>query len=627
MSTIKGITIQIGSDTTKLESALANVNKKSRSLQGELTQVNRLLKFSPDSVELLNQKSKLLGDQIENTKNKLFQLQKAQSQVEEQFKSGKIGEEAYRAFKREIEATESSLRSYSSQLSKIETQQRENTTSVGKLKKALKEAGSQAKETGREIANGLGTAGTVGAAAIGGLVTGMQEYNQVLARLTTNAAVAGRDLSLVEDAFTRLNEVTGEADAAGETVANLLASGFKDSQLAEIIDQVNGAYIRFSDTLKTEGIADGIQETLAAGEAVGPFAELLERSGIKLDDFNLKLADAMAKGEGTNLVMQTMADQGFASVYQKYQELNPEVQKNAEANAQLEKSLSDLSIQLTPLVTMVTEFITKMTEWATANPEATKTIAMVTGGVAGLSAAIAVLTPIVTTLISLGSILIGVIGGISAPVLLVIAGITALIAIGVVLWKNWDTVKSKATNLMDKMSPLQTSIVALMGPIGALVAAGVTLYKNWDTIKEKAGELRKKIANLFSGVSWKLPKLKLPHFSLTGDFDLKSLSVPKLSVEWYKDGGLFPANSPRLVGMGDASVPEAALPLSDSVLGKIAGMIAQRMPGQGNVSGNVEIPLNIDGYELTRLIIPIIDLLQGNNLTSTLRLSGQKGVT
>lgn len=587
---VRGITIEIGGNTKPLEKALGEVNKKSRSLQTELTDVNKLLKFNPNSVELLTQKSKLLSDQVENTKNKLFQLQKAQEQVEEQYRSGNIAEEQYRAFKREIEATEGALRNYASQLEKVENKQRDNITSNDKLKRSFKELADEAKTAGRDMTSGLGAAGAAGTAAVGGLVTGMQEYNEVLARLKTNASIAGQDLSLVEEAFKRIVTVTGEADSAGETIANLLASGFKESDLAGIIDQVNGAYIRFSDTLKTEGIADGIQETLAAGEAVGPFAELLERSGIKLEDFNLKLADAKVKGEATNLIMQTMADQGFGSVLQKYEELNPEVQKNAEANAELQKSLSELAITLTPLVIMVTGFITKMTDWATANPETAKTIAMVTAGVTALSAGVAALTPIINLLIKLSPLLAGGIGAISAPVWLVIGAITALIGIGIALWKNWDTVKDKATGIMDKMSPLQVALLALTGPIGTLVAAGVTLYKNFDTIMEKAGKLKDTVSNLFKGVKWDLPKIKLPHFSLKGDFDLKSLSVPKISVDWYRTGGLFPANSPQIIGVGDhPTAQEAVLPLSDAVLGKIAGMIASHMTGGGGNTYNVTV--------------------------------------
>lgn len=107
---IKGITIKLGGDSVGLEKALAGVNKTSAALNAELRQVNNSLKFDPTNTTLLSQKQELLAQQVKNTSEKLRELKNAQSQVEEQYKSGKIGEDAYRAFQREIVNTESYLR-------------------------------------------------------------------------------------------------------------------------------------------------------------------------------------------------------------------------------------------------------------------------------------------------------------------------------------------------------------------------------------------------------------------------------------------------------------------------------------------------------------------------------------
>ena len=113
---IKGITVEIGGDTTKLGKALESSEKQSKALQKELKQVNTALKFNPDNVELLTQKQKLLTDQIQATKEKLDTLRAAEAQVEAQFNAGEIGEEQFRDFKREIVETESKLRTYQGQL-------------------------------------------------------------------------------------------------------------------------------------------------------------------------------------------------------------------------------------------------------------------------------------------------------------------------------------------------------------------------------------------------------------------------------------------------------------------------------------------------------------------------------
>jgi hypothetical protein len=75
------------------------------------------------------------------------------------------------------------------------------------------------------------------------------------------------------------------------------------------------------------------------------------------------------------------------------------------------------------------------------------------------------------------------------PLGLIALAIGAVIAAGVLLWKNWDTVKTKALELWDKLGWLKGVVIALSGPIGVLIAAGVSLYKNWDTVKAKMLEI------------------------------------------------------------------------------------------------------------------------------------------
>ncbi|MEN2765684.1 hypothetical protein [Ornithinibacillus xuwenensis] len=439
---IKGITIELDGNTKPLEKALSDVNKRSRDLQGELRSVDRLLKFNPDNVELLEQKQKLLNDQIENTSDRLNRLKNAQKQVEQQFKSGEIGEDQFRAFQREIIATEGRLDNFKKQAKNTFDQinSKQAVNKVNQVGDAFKRASKRARDFGKEAKDsfsGLGAASAGGAAALGGLVAGTSDYNKVLARLRTNASNTNADLSIVEQAFNNLVTVTGEADAAGETIANLLATGVKDTQLLDYVNQLNGAYIQFSDTLKTEGIADGIQESFAVGEATGPFLELLERSSVDIDTFNSKLQEAKSEGTGLDFILQTLSENGFAGIAEKYRELNPEIADNAEANQELMNSLSDLAILFTPLITSLTDFLTKVIDWTKENPKLAKTVAIVIGVITGLSAVFAILGPIIA--------------GLTSPIGLVVAAIGALIAAGVFLWRNWDEIKAKAFEIWNSI--------------------------------------------------------------------------------------------------------------------------------------------------------------------------------
>lgn len=484
---IKGVTIEIGGDTTGLDNSLKSVNSTVKKTQSELNQVNRLLKFDPSNTTLLAQKQELLSKQIQNTSEKLKTLKQVQQQVNDQFASGKINGEQFRAFQREIAKAESDLRSFKSQADnmKVGIEVKANTVAINKTKSKLKELGPAAKAAGKEMADGIkvGAAGVTAATA--GLVTGMQEFNGDMARLSTNAQKSGNDLSAVKDGFVEITAVTGETDSAVETMSNLLATGFTDNQLKEVINDVNGAAIKFSDTLKTEGIADGIQETFATGKAVGQFGELLDRSGVDLNTFNKGLAEAQKQGQGTNYVMETLSKLGLSSVTEEYKKSHKEIYENAKAQAEAQIAMGNLAKQLSPLVTKITEIITKLTEWAAANPTLMTTIVSIAGVITALTGVLVALSPVFSAISAIALALgtsFGVVAGVAAGV---IAAIAAIIAIGVLLYKNWDTVKA---TLLAVWQGIKVGAIAVFNAIKTTIAtvwngikAGTTA--TWNGIK------------------------------------------------------------------------------------------------------------------------------------------------
>ena len=113
---IKGLTVEIGGDSTKLGKALDESKKKSKNLQSELKQVEKLLKLDPKNVELLSQKQKILTEQVEETKKRLALMKDEQAKVNAMFQKGEIGEEEYRKYRREVEQTELTLKNLEKQL-------------------------------------------------------------------------------------------------------------------------------------------------------------------------------------------------------------------------------------------------------------------------------------------------------------------------------------------------------------------------------------------------------------------------------------------------------------------------------------------------------------------------------
>lgn len=114
--TVKGLTVEINGDTTKLGKALQAVEKQSRSLSSELSDVQKLLRYDSTSVEALTQKKELLTKAVKACADKLEILREAEKQVQAQFKKGDASEEQVRALAREIEATEIKMRDYNKSL-------------------------------------------------------------------------------------------------------------------------------------------------------------------------------------------------------------------------------------------------------------------------------------------------------------------------------------------------------------------------------------------------------------------------------------------------------------------------------------------------------------------------------
>ena len=159
-SRIQGITVEIGGDTTKLQTALKGVNGEIKNTQAQLKDVNKLLKLDPGNTELLAQKHKLLGEAVEETKNKLATLKQAAAQANTALANGEISQEQYDALQREIIETEQDLK-------KLETQANQSATAVQKIAASgekLKTVGDNISSAGQKLlpvtagVTGLGTA-------------------------------------------------------------------------------------------------------------------------------------------------------------------------------------------------------------------------------------------------------------------------------------------------------------------------------------------------------------------------------------------------------------------------------------------------------------------------------------
>lgn len=163
---IKGITVEIGGDTTKLQTALKGVNSEIKNTQAQLKDVEKLLKLDPGNTDLLAQKQKLLSDAVSETKDKLTTLKTAAEQANTALANEDISQEQYDALQREIIETEQDLK-------KLEEQAKQSDAALQKIAangEKLKTVGDNISSAGQNMlpvtaaVTGLGTAAVTTAA-------------------------------------------------------------------------------------------------------------------------------------------------------------------------------------------------------------------------------------------------------------------------------------------------------------------------------------------------------------------------------------------------------------------------------------------------------------------------------
>lgn len=245
---IKGITVEIGGDTVGLQSALKDVNKASRSLYGELQQVNRMLELDPGNVDLLAQRTQILNETVETTEKKLAQMKSVYSQVEDQFKRGDIGADQWRRFQREIIQTEQRLEGFQSELQETE---------------------QVAERSGKEISSSLGSA-LAGAVAGAGAAT-VLEKAMSSAGLETQIKVAfdvdEAAIPAVKEIITGITNMGIEGEAAIEGVRKQLAlnNDLTLEQNQKIVEQAGVIARSYSDIDFTELINESNEFAEALG--------------------------------------------------------------------------------------------------------------------------------------------------------------------------------------------------------------------------------------------------------------------------------------------------------------------------------------------------------------------------
>lgn len=299
---IRGITIEIGGDTTKLGKALENSEKKSRSLQLELSEIQKSLKFDPSNVELLSQKQTVLTQNIAETSAKLDTLKEAERQVIEQFQRGEVAEEQVRALQREIIKTEGVLESMKSDLTgtntalnnladganQAEQETEEYADALDNASEELDDFKSKASDTFDALGKGVAVLGTA-TVAVAGYATNLSiEFDKAFNNLQAQTGATAEEMEGLEESVKNIYKANlGESMA---DVAESMAIVKQQTKLSgDELESVTSKALLMRDTFGFD-----------VNESIRAVNSMMNQFGISADDAYNLIAQGAQNGLNQN---------------------------------------------------------------------------------------------------------------------------------------------------------------------------------------------------------------------------------------------------------------------------------------------------------------------------------------
>lgn len=315
---IKGITIEIGGETTGLQKALQSVNNKIKDTESQLRDVNSLLKLDPSNTVLVAQKQELLKNVIAETAEKLNKLEAAQDEVNAAMEAGKIGRDEYMAFQREVEATRTALNKYKSEQEEVISSQERLASNTERLKKLLEATGSGVDDYADVLGSKLVTAIKNGSASSDQLKTAIEKIGKSATGGKADVKQLTAALDTVDDgqAVKNLIQEMKEAETATEDTAD------KMEQMGETL--AGGAVMMAAE--KLSGVGDKIQEL-----------------GEKAQDAFLQMNDAATKASTYFDETGEAAEQSAAVIKNIYEKgVGDSMDSVANAVVMVKKNIKDL---------------------------------------------------------------------------------------------------------------------------------------------------------------------------------------------------------------------------------------------------------------------------------------------
>ena len=489
---IKGITIEIGGDTTGLDKALKGVNSELTSTQRELKEVDKALKLDPKNTELLEQKQRTLAKAVEATSQKLKTLKEAQAQAAEQLERGEIGQKQYDALTREIVKTEAALKEATKASNDF------NASTAG-LSASLDGISTKANSVATAT-KGLSTAAGGLLVALGGAAVNSAKYADDLNTLSAQTGISAEDLQKMQYAADRVDvDVDTIAGAMSKMRRSMTSDSAKSAEaFARIGVSVrdSSGQLRDSSTVFYEvlqGLSRVGNETERDALAMDIFGRSADQLAGIVDDGGAALKQLGQEAEDMGLILD---EQTLGSLNAFNDQLD---QLKAQATAEIVSAGASALEALSPVLETIIGAVSRILQFiGDLDPKLITAIATIAAIVAAISPVASIIGTIsgaiakfLTYLPAIKAAFAAVTAFVAAnPIVLIGVAVGALVA---AIVTHWDKIKPILAEVWEKIKDVATKVADVIKGAIEKVQAAFQAVKDffvgiWETIKEAAKE-------------------------------------------------------------------------------------------------------------------------------------------
>ncbi len=527
---IAGINLEIGGNTAGLNKAFATTDRQLRKTANELKDVERYLKLDPTNAELLAQKEKLLGDQIEQTARKAELLEKAQKAADKTIEKGtKVSEEQYRKLQREIVGTNSAMKQLESQAKDLADAAEKAAGALDDVSEAEEELDGGFSVAKGSIADFVGNAATSFVESLADMAEESREFRTEMALLEAAGTAHGYSTEQTSEAYKYLYSVLGDETAARTALNNAQALGMSQSDLMGLLQSGIGAWGKYGDSIPIDGLMEAVNETSKVGQITGVLADALNWAGINEDSFNEKLKGCSSEQERQRLIAEALNGE-YAGLADNYMKNNEELIKFNESTLKQNEATARIGEKLQPIQDKLTEIKTncldKIADAFIFIEQHSTIFTVLLGLIGALTAGIGAYNAVQTVknildaaqnsnLLAATAAQIGLNAAmLASPITWIVALIVGLVATFAILWNKcdafrnfwisaWDSIKNGFKKAKDFIVDGFNFIVDKVKNFNILEIGKNLIEGLWNGIGDKVEWLKGKVAGVVDKIkSW-----------------------------------------------------------------------------------------------------------------------------